>query len=410
LKVAAISIFFCFLAALCEGFDVQAAGVAGLGLSQTFAPTPEQLGLFFSAGNAGLLLGAIIGGRLADRFGRKIVLVCSIGIFGLFSLATSQASSMESLTWMRAVTGLGLGGSMPNLIALASEVSTAQSRNAKVAITYIGMPLGGAIASLVVLLLTIDQWRWIFVIGGFAPLLIAASMAMWLPASPVGASRQDTLIDSAPPTAARRELFGRERLLQTMLLWAGFFLMQLTFQLVLNWLPLLLQARGLAKGVVATAQIGFNAGGATGALLLGMLLDTRAARPSISAAVVALPIVLLLLANAPDQAGPVIALAMLVGGSGLAYQIILYGVANHVYPSSARGAGLGAAVAVGRAGAIVGPAFGALLLGAGRSSQQVLVGVLPVAIVCGLCVVALGWWAFREQGRAAEVSALEEGT
>src|SRR5438034_11656650 len=115
---ATLSIFFCFLAALCEGFDVQAAGVAALGLSRTFTPTPQQLGLFFSAGNAGLLVGALIGGRLADRFGRKSVLVCSIGIFGVFSLVTSLAWSMESLTWMRVLTGLGLGGSMPNLIAL----------------------------------------------------------------------------------------------------------------------------------------------------------------------------------------------------------------------------------------------------------------------------------------------------
>jgi MFS transporter, AAHS family, 3-hydroxyphenylpropionic acid transporter len=126
------------------------------------------------------------------------------------------------------------------------------------------------------------------------------------------------------------------------------------------------------------------------------------------AAVAALPVVLMMLANAPNEAGPVVILAMLVGGSVLAYQIILYGVANHVYSSSARGVGLGAAVALGRAGAIVGPAFGAFLLGTGRSSQQVLVGVLPVVIVCGLCVIALGWWAFREKGRAAEVRALEE--
>lgn len=390
-----LTILFCFLAALCEGFDVQAAGVASLGLSRAFTPTPEQLGLFFSAGNAGLALGAVVGGRLADRFGRKNVLVCSITIFGLFSLITSSAWSMESLTWLRLLTGLGLGGSMPNLIAIASEVSHAKSRNAQVATTYIGMPLGGAIASLVVLALTAEQWRWIFVIGGVTPLVVAVVMLRWMPATPP----TDVAADSASrPGRALRELLGRERRLATLPLWAGFFLMQVTFQLMLNWLPLLMQGRGLAKAAVATAQTGFNVGGAAGALLIGVLLDRRRPRVSIGVAAAALPIVLLLLANAPAQAAPVIGLAALIGGSVLAYQIVLYGVANHLYPPAVRGAGLGAAVAVGRVGAIAGPAFGALLLGTGRSTQQVLVGVLPVAIVCGICVAALGWRAFREGG------------
>jgi MFS transporter, AAHS family, 3-hydroxyphenylpropionic acid transporter len=399
-SLAAISVFFCFLAALCEGFDIQAAGVAALGLSRTFTPTPEQLGLFFSAGNAGLLVGAVVGGRLADRFGRKIVLVCSIGIFGVFSLVTASAWSMESLTWMRVLTGLGLGGSMPNLIALASEVSEAQSRNAKVATTYIGMPVGGALASLIVLLLPVDQWRVVFVIGGIAPLLIAITMMKWMPTSHALPPPKNIPAERMFATGtALREIFGRQRLPRTLLLWTGFFLMQVTLQLMLNWLPLLMQARGLAKGAVAAAQIGFNAGGAAGALMLGVLLDTRRARPSIGASVVALPIVLLLLAIAPALSAPVIGLAMLLGGSVLAFQVILYGVANHVYPSAVRGAGLGAAVAVGRAGAIAGPAFGAFLLGTGRSSQQVLVGVLPIAIVCGFCVAALGWQAFRESAK-----------
>lgn len=391
-----LTVLFCFLAALCEGFDIQAAGVAALGLTRAFNPTPEQLGLFFSAGNVGLLLGAVIGGRAADYFGRKTILVCSIALFGVFSLATSLSSSMESLTWMRALTGVGLGGSMPNLIALAAEVSGPHARNARVAATYIGMPVGGAVASLIVLMISVDQWRWVFAIGGIAPLVIAAAMIPWMPAS--HAVSQATGADrEAPPakSSALLELFGSKRLVHTLLIWVGFFLVQVTLQLMLNWLPLLMQSRGLAKGAVAAAQIGFNIGGAGGALLLGFLLDTRRSQLSIGVTVLALPSVLLLLASAPAESAPVIGLAMLLGGGVLALQIILYGVANHLYPSNVRGTALGAAVAAGRAGAIAGPAFGAFLLSAGRSSQQVLMGVMPIAIVCDLCVVTLGWRAFR---------------
>ena len=150
------TLLFCFVAAMCEGLDVQAAGVTAGGIKQLFQPTPATLGLFFSASNAGLILGALIGGRLADRIGRKKVLVTSIALFGVFSLLTSLAWDMSSLSWARALTGLGLGGAMPNLVALAVDASVAKSRNTSIATTYCGMPLGGAVASLIILVVPAD--------------------------------------------------------------------------------------------------------------------------------------------------------------------------------------------------------------------------------------------------------------
>src|SRR5690242_6044332 len=182
-SAATLTVTFCFVAALCEGFDIQAAGVAAAGLAAELKPSPERLGFFFSAGNLGLFLGAVICGGLADRVGRKRVLVTSITVFGLFSLATSQAGSIESLTWMRLLTGFGLGGTMPNLIAAASESGSERSRNASMAIAYIGMPLGGAIASLIVFFLAAEHWRNVYIIGGVAPLFIALAMAVFMPAS-----------------------------------------------------------------------------------------------------------------------------------------------------------------------------------------------------------------------------------
>src|SRR6202023_2997864 len=107
------TIIFCVCAALCEGIDLQAAGVAAAGIGAEFKPSPDQFGTFFSASTFGLFLGAIIGGRLADSIGRKKVLVVSIGLFGLFSLLTSLAPDVHSLIWARALTGLGLGGALP---------------------------------------------------------------------------------------------------------------------------------------------------------------------------------------------------------------------------------------------------------------------------------------------------------
>jgi AAHS family 3-hydroxyphenylpropionic acid transporter len=102
-----VTILFCVLAALCEGIDLQAAGVAAAGIGAELKPSPDQFGTFFSASTFGLFFGALIGGRLADSIGRKKVMVASIGLFGLFSLLTSFASDIQSLIWARALTGQG---------------------------------------------------------------------------------------------------------------------------------------------------------------------------------------------------------------------------------------------------------------------------------------------------------------
>jgi AAHS family 3-hydroxyphenylpropionic acid transporter len=141
------SVGLCFLSALCEGFDVQAAGVAAPGITRELHCTPADLGLFFSASGLGLMIGSVIGGRISDRRGRKLVLVASIGVFGAFSLLTGVMPSLPLLAGARFLTGLGLGGALPNLIALAVETSAPGVRNRSVGIAYVGMPIGGSLAS-----------------------------------------------------------------------------------------------------------------------------------------------------------------------------------------------------------------------------------------------------------------------
>jgi AAHS family 3-hydroxyphenylpropionic acid transporter len=389
---------FCFLAALCEGFDVQAAGIAAGGIVEEFEATPAQLGLFFSAGSFGLMLGAVLGGRLADRIGRKQVLVSSIAAFGLFALATAFAVDMQSLIWMRVLTGLGLGGAMPNLIALASEITRDSSRNVSIATIYIGMPLGGTLASITVALLGSEQWRSIFWIGGATPLVIAAAMGVFMPATPPPVSGERGAMARGPGPKAgsfAEDLFGERRLRSTLVLWVGFFLCVLTLYLLLNWMPLLLQARGLSSSGAAYSQAAFNVGGAAGALLTGALLDTRWRWGAIAADVLALPVVVLLLATSPARDELMIVLAFLLGGAVLSLQVILYGVAGVLYPSSSRGTGMGAAIGIGRVGSIAGPALAAVLLGAGRTSSEVLLGILPVVVTCGIAAAVLGYGHYR---------------
>jgi len=395
-SAATLTIVFCLLAAFCEGIDLQAAGVAASGIAAEFHPSPERMGNFFSASTLGLFFGALIGGRLADSIGRKAVLVGSVALFGVFSLSTALSWDIESLGWARLLTGLGLGGALPILIALVSENARAHRETASVAMVYAATPFGGAIASLISLLMPASSWRVIFIVGGVFPLLLAPLMAWGLQesvefqrlkrAQNAGAGAAAA---SMPKSGSFIAIFSGRRALRTLLLWVSFFLELLVLYLLLNWLPTLMVGDGLTRAQAAGAQIGFNLGGALAAVWMGHLLSGRMRVPSVIAICVALPILLVALAKAPPQLAVVVAIVFALGCSVLAVQAFLYATAPMTYPTSIRGVGMGAAVAVGRIGSIVGPKLGGYLKGVGHGSSQLLMDLLPIVIAGSICALLL---------------------
>lgn len=383
------TLLFCFLAALCEGIDLQAAGVAAAGIGAEFKPTPDQFGTFFSASTFGLLFGALIGGRLADSIGRKKVLVASIGLFGLFSLLTSYATGIQSLTWARALTGLGLGGGLPMLLAMVTENSTAKQQTASVASVYAAMPLGGAGASLLIMLIANSQWRVIFVVGGVIPLLLAPLMLFGLPES--AAFQRERHSPGALRAGSFMGLFADGRTRRTLLLWASFLLELLLLYLLLNWLPTLLMNDGLTRVQAAGAQIGFNLGGVLSAVLIGYLLGGRLRNGATIVVFALLPVLLVVLAKSPPDFTVVASVVFALGCAVLAAQAFLYALAPIAYPTRIRGIGVGAAVAFGRIGSIVGPKLGGTLKAAGHGPSQLLMDLLPVVIVGSVCALWLAW-------------------
>ncbi len=381
----------CFLTAICEGIDLQAAGVAASGIASEFAPNARQLGFFFSASTAGLFVGALIGGRVSDAIGRKTVLVVSIIVFGSFSLLTPLSGDVRTLVAARFATGLGLGGAFPNLIALVSESSGHDRRSANVTLAYAGAPFGGAVASLISLIATQEHWRWVFIAGGVAPLTIAPVMAFALAESPAFEHAKAGATTGMPKAGSFVAIVTEGRALRTLLLWASFFLALLTLYLLLSWLPTLMVASGLTKAQAAISQIGLNMGGAVAAFLVGRLMEGSLRRASIVATFLALPILLVWLANAPASFVVLLGVVILLGGATVASQAILYALAPACYPTSIRGVGVGSSVAIGRIGSIVGPLFGASLVGSGHDSSQVLMGLMPIVVVGGICAIALAW-------------------
>jgi AAHS family 3-hydroxyphenylpropionic acid transporter len=382
---AALTIISCVLAVFCEGIDLQAAGVAVGGIGPEFKPSPGQLGDFFSASTLGLFIGALAGGRLSDAIGRKRVVIGSIVLFGLFSLLTALAWDMRSLFWARALTGLGLGGALPNLIALVNESSAANRRSANVALTYSGAPFGGAAASLVSLVIAPAQWRWIFIVGGVVPLLLAPVLVAILRESPA----YERSRGAARPRVFAILMHGRAP--TTLLLWSSFFLGLLTLYLLLNWLPTLLVGAGMSKPQAAATQIAFNVGGGIAALLMAQVLESRLRGVGIVATFLALPALIMLLGHAPAQPGVTMMIVFVLGCAVLAAQAFLYTMAPACYPTSIRGIGIGAAVAVGRLGSIAGPKLGGVLRAAGHSYSQLLLDLMPIVMIGSVTALALAW-------------------
>lgn len=391
----ATTIVCCLLGVFCEGIDLQAAGVAAGGIIPEFKPSPDQTGTFFSASTFGLFLGALAGGRLSDSIGRKRVVVTSITLFGLFSLLTPLAWDIQTLSWARFFTGLGLGGALPNLIALVNESSPLNRRNANVALAYSGAPFGGALASLISMSLAPSHWRWIFVAGGVAPLLLVPIMLAKLRESSAFARMHDDLADGKVRQSNVFAIFAGGRATPTLLLWVSFFLGLLMLYLLLSWLPTLLVGNGMTKPQAAAVQIAFNVGGGLAALLMGKLLEGRLRGAAVVTTFVALPLLILLLSRAPPLFGLTVLIVFALGCAVIAAQAFLYAVAPACYPTSIRGLGVGAAVAVGRIGSIAGPKLAGLLKAAGHSYSQLLTDLLPIVVLGSLTAIALAWYTQR---------------
>jgi AAHS family 3-hydroxyphenylpropionic acid transporter len=384
---AKIGIILCGLCTFSEGIDLQAAGVAAAGIGGEFHPVPSLMGTFFSASTSGLFLGALIAGRIADRIGRRSVLICSVLVFGGCSLLNAMAWNIPSLICFRLLTGLGLGGALPMVMAYVSETSTPKRQRANVAAVYAMMPLGGAMISVVSLLVASSGWRAFFLVGGVAPLLAAPLLVRYLPES--AAFRHSKGEGGIPPRFSAVLADGRA--VATALLWVSFLLELLLLYLLLNWLPTLLLGHGATRPQAALAQIGFNLGGVVTSLAIGFSLEGRLRAISIVTTFVAVPLLVVLLARSNVESAGLFPIVLLLGCAVLAAQAYLYASAPGLYPVSIRGMGTGSAVAAGRVGSIVGPQLGGFLKSAGHDTPHLLMDILPLVIAGSVASLAFAW-------------------
>lgn len=382
-------IFLCFLAALLEGVDIQSMGLAAPRLAPEFGLGPALVGYAITASVVGLFIGAAIGGRLADRIGRKRVLIGALVALGAFSFATAFAYDFTSLVILRLLAGLGMGGAFPNLIAIAAEAAGPRSRSQAVAAMYCGMPFGGGLAGVMVFLGGAGMdWRAVFYLGGVGPLLLVPVLLFLLPES---ARFREAV--AAQGAAANRPsvpsiLFGEGRGTATVTLWVAYFFTLLVVYLLVNWIPSLMGAKGMSRAEGALISAVVNFGAVIGALIFGRAMDRGHERPVVLIMYVGMALALAALAML-DGLPSMLAAGGAAGFFAIGGQVVLYALAPRYYGVLSRGAGVGAAVAAGRLGSMTGPLMAGQLLSAGFGANAVLAGAIPGMALAAIAAVVL---------------------
>jgi AAHS family 4-hydroxybenzoate transporter-like MFS transporter len=405
----------CAIVAAMEGFNTQSVGFIAPALAQAFHLTPADLGLFFSLGLFGLLLGAIFVAPLADRFGRRPVLLVCVPLLGLCSLLTAASPSVSVLDSLRFLTGLAIGGALPNTIALTSEYSPHRRRSLLVALMFTGFIFGSIGAGLsATRLVPAFGWQAVFILGGVLPLAFAPVLYFALPESirflvlrrapPKAIAALLRRLDPALQTARNTRfitgeaassgasvvaLFREGRAKRTLLLWVISFMSLFDIYLLANWLPTEMRALGFPIQTAILVGTVLQFGGLTGTIF-GWLADRIGANIALATAyfVGAICVTCIGLVGHNEA---LVMLAVLGSGFGiLGGQTVANAVAAISYPTEMRSTGVGWATGIGRIGSIVGPGLAGILLQLNISAQNIFFLAVIPALIASAAALGMG--------------------
>lgn len=383
-------LFWCLLVIIFDGYDLVIYGVALPLLMEQWSLTPTEAGMLASSALAGMMFGAMLFGTMADRIGRKKVIMICTAFFSGFTFLGAFAPSPTEFAILRFLAGLGIGGVMPNLVALTSEYAPKKSRATMVSIMFSGYAVGGIISALLGSFLVKDYgWEIMFYLAGI-PLAGFPLIWKYLPESPtylvkdnqmakarhvlkkiapelpIGDNTQLVLNESTPTTSGGKQssfkmLFTEGRAFGTLMFWTAFFMCLLMTYTLSSWLPKLMLSAGYSLGASILFLFALNIGAMIGAIGGGILADKFHLKPVIviMCAMAALSISALAFNSPPVILYTLVAVA---GASTIGTSILLYSYLAQFYPLNIRTTGIGCASAVSRIGAIVGPILTGILL------------------------------------------------
>ena len=411
-------VLLCATIALIDGFDAQSIGYIAPAIIKSWHISRLALSPVFSSGLVGMMIGALCFGPIADRFGRKPVLVVCTLFLGVSSLLTATADSMQSLLIFRILTGIGLGGAMPNVVALTTEYSPSRIRHTVTMLMFTGFSIGAALGGFAAAaMIGPFGWKSVFVLGGIMPLIVCVIVVVFAPESlrfmVLKGGHNDKIISilaKIVPTAKLdaqtiftveehksegftvRHLFTEGRARLTLLIWLVFFMNLLDMYFLSNWLPTMINDSGISVKYAVLMTALFQIGGSVAPMVLGRFFDRFSAFKVLSLVYLGASVLIVLIGVAGTS---VPMLFLTIFGTGVFVVGGMMGaiaLAANLYPTAIRSTGVGWAFGIGRIGSICGPIIGGILLSLHWDIKHIfMIGSAPVlcAATASLCISLL---------------------
>jgi len=405
----------CMACLIMDGFDVQAMGYVAPALLADWQLERSVMGPVFAAANFGVLIGSLLFSMLADKIGRRPVIVWSTAFFSVMTVATAYAQNLDQLLWLRFIAGVGLGCIVPNATALVGEFSPRASRVTFVMCITVGFTVGAMIGGFVAAwLIPAFGWRSVFIFGGAVPLVIAIVMLWSLPESlqflAVRKRRLDQLsrwlkqlapslkVDASTQYIANEtsqggvpfwHLFREGRAVFTVLLWIVNFMNILMLYSLSNWLPTLVTGMGYDQQTSVLVATLLQVGGTIGTFGLAWVIARRGFVPILMTSF-AVAVISIALIGQPGISLTVLSVMVFIAGwCVVGGQPGLNALSASFYPTYLRATGVGAGLGVGRIGAIVGPYIGGVLIGRQWGSQELFYAAAIPALISTIVMLVM---------------------
>ena len=412
----------CFLCLILDGFDVQALGYVAPAIIRDWSIPNSALGPVFGAGNFGVLIGALSFSLLADRIGRRPVLIGVTVFFSVMTLLTSRADTIGELLVLRFISGIGLGGIMPNATALVGEYSPKRSRVTLMMNITVGFTAGAAIGGFVAAwMIPAFGWRSVFYFGGAVPLIIAAAMMAWLPESlqflvlrgrnraQVGTWLQRIdpriTVTSATEFVLQEEtlrgapvihLFRNRRGPVTVLFWVVNFMNLLNLYSLSSWLPTVVRDAGHSTSTAVLVGTILQVGGTIGTFGLAWLIAQAGFVPMLTTSF-ALACASIAVIGLPGVPLPLLFVIVFIAGwCVVGGQPGINAFEATYYPTYLRSTGIGWGLGIGRTGAIVGPVLGGEFMRRNWSTEDIFMAAALPALMSVFAMFALGFVTKRQ--------------